>query len=209
MSTFYFVRHGLTDAVHERISGRTSGVHLNAAGRAQAAEVGERLSAVGIQAVFSGPLERVREMAAPLCQRLDLQLETSAAFDEVNFGEWTNRTFEELRGAARWERFNSFRSSVAPPEGELMLEVQARAVAKLEELRLRYEAVAIVSHGDIIRGIVAHFLGLPLDFIHRLQIDPGSITILQLEDWGPQLRLLNGLLETSSSLARSPEKRDA
>jgi broad specificity phosphatase PhoE len=209
MSRFYFIRHGLTDAVHERISGRTSGVHLNAAGRAQAAQVAERLSAVGIEAVYSGPLERVREMAVPLCQRLDLQLETSAAFDEVNFGEWTNRTFEELRGEAGWERFNSLRSSVAPPEGELMLGVQARAVAKLEELRSRYEVVAVVSHGDVIRGIVAHFLGLPLDFIHRLQIDPASITILQLENWGPQLRLLNGLIETTGGVARSPEQRGA
>ena len=193
MSTFYLIRHGLTDAVHERISGRTPGVHLNAAGQAQAEELAKRLSGLGIAAVFSGPLERVREMAAPLCQQLGLQLETTAAFDEVDFGEWTNRTFEELRGEPHWHRFNSFRSSVAPPGGELMLEVQARAVAKLEELRSRHDVVAIVSHGDVIRGIVAHFLGLPLDFIHRLQIDPASITILQLEDWGPKLRLINGV----------------
>jgi broad specificity phosphatase PhoE len=193
MSTFYLIRHGLTDAVHERISGRTAEVHLNAAGQAQARQIAERLGVAGIQAVYSGPLERVREMAAPLCQRFDLRLETTAAFDEVNFGAWTNRTFEELRGGPHWESFNTFRSSVAPPGGELMLEVQARSVAKLEELRLRHEVVAVVSHGDVIRGIVAHFLGLPLDFIHRLEIDPASITILQLEDWGPKLRLINGM----------------
>jgi broad specificity phosphatase PhoE len=193
MSIFYLIRHGLTDAVHERISGRTPGVHLNVAGQAQAEEIAERLSALGIAAVYSGPLERVREMAAPLCQRFGLRLEVTAAFDEVNFGMWTDRTFEELRGDPNWERFNSFRSSVAPPGGELMLEVQARTVAKLEELRSRHDVVAIVSHGDVIRGIVAHFLGLPLDFIHRLQIDPASITILELEDWGPKLRLINGM----------------
>ncbi len=201
MSTFFLIRHGATDMMRERIAGRMPGVHLNATGRIEAERIAERLANVGIEAVYSGPLERAQETAAPLCRHLDLPLEIAPAFDEVDFGDWTGCSLRELEPQPGWKRFNSFRSSAAPPGGELMLAVQLRGVAQIEQLRLRHRVVAVVSHGDVIRGLTAHFLGLHLDFLQRIEISPASITILELDDWGAQFRLINGLIDTSGGLA--------
>ena len=201
MSLFYLVRHGTTDVVDERISGRTSAVHLNAAGEAQVERVAQVLVGRRIEAIYSSPLERAQESARPLCRRLDLRLEIEEAFNEVDFGEWTNCTFQELREQPAWRRFNAFRSSSAPPGGELMLAVQGRAIAGLEEIRRRHRVAAVFSHGDVIRGIVAHFLGFHLDLIERLKIAPASITILELDDWGAQIRLVNGRMDEAGVLA--------
>src|SRR5205085_10507784 len=115
MTTFYLIRHGATDLMTTRIAGRMPGVHLNELGRAQAARLPGRLQQCGIEAVYSGPLERVRETAEPLCQHLGLILEVADEFDEIDFGDWTNRTFEELASDPLWERFNTVRSNTAPP----------------------------------------------------------------------------------------------
>ncbi len=66
-----------------------------------------------------------------------------------------------------------------------MLAVQLRGLAQLKQLRLCYRVVAVVSHGDVIRDLVAHFRGLHIDFLQRIEITPASITILELDDWGP------------------------
>jgi broad specificity phosphatase PhoE len=201
MSTFFLVRHGATDMMRDRIAGRMPGVHLNATGRAEAEWIAQRLATAGIEAVYSGPLARAQETARPLCERLGVPLEIAAAFDEIDFGAWTNCTFVELDAQPHWQRFNAFRSTTAPPGGELMLAAQARAVQYLDQLRLRHRAAAIVSHGDVIRALVAHFLGLHLDFFQRIEISPGSITILELEDWGARLRLVNETDRLRSKIA--------
>lgn len=189
MTTFLLIRHAAHDLLGKRIAGRMPGVGLNPAGRAQAEQVVERVAAMGVEAVYSGPLERVRESAEPICQRLGLPLQIAEEFNEVDFGDWTNASFEELDGQPGWERFNSFRSQTAPPHGELMLEVQTRVVRKLHRLCGEHRCVAVVSHGDVIRAALAHFLGIPLDLFQRLEISPASISVVELD--GSSVRVLS------------------
>jgi broad specificity phosphatase PhoE len=192
VARFLLIRHGETDFAGTRIAGRMPGVHLNANGRRQAQELAERLQSLGVEAVYSGPLERVQETAAPLCQQLGLACQIAVEFDEIEFGDWTNCTLDQLSTNPHWQRFNSARSTTAPPGGEWMLEVQARAIRRLEQLRQEHQCVAVVTHADVIRAIVTHSLGMPLDLFLRIEIYPASISVLELNDWGPQLRLLNG-----------------
>jgi probable phosphoglycerate mutase len=192
MSRFFLIRHGMMDGITERIIGRRPGVQLNAAGRAQAERIAEELASAGIEAVYSSPLERAQETALAICHRLHLRFETEPGFNEIDFGRWTNCSFHQLRNDPEWKRFNSFRSSTGAPGGELMLEAQARALAAIEKLRRQHGVVAVVTHGDVIRALVAQFLGFNLDFIHRLKIDPASITILELDERGPKFTLING-----------------
>lgn len=200
MNTFFLIRHGATDIMRERIAGRMPDVHLNAVGRAQAEQIAERLAQMPIEAIYSSPLERAQETAQPLCQRLGLFLGRAEGFDEINFGEWTNCAFVELDPQDHWQRFNSLRSLTTPPGGEPMLAVQLRAVHQVEQLRARHRVAAIVSHGDVIRALIAYFLGLHLDFLHRIEISPASISILELNDCGPQLRLVNGTCDAVGAI---------
>jgi broad specificity phosphatase PhoE len=192
MSRFFLIRHGMMDGINERIYGRTDGVHLNETGRAQAQKLAAELAVAGIEAVYSSPLDRAQETAAAICARLNLPLQTESAFNEIDVGEWTGRTFAELDGNPEWDRFNRFRSNTGAPGGELMLAAQLRAVAGIERLRKQHGVVGVVSHGDVIRALVAHFLGFNLDFIFRIRIDPASISILEVDETGAQFTLVNG-----------------
>ena len=164
------------------VTGWRPGVHLNDAGMAEAAELAEFLEGVPVAAIYSSPLERALETAAPLARRRSMEIAQRAEFGEVRYGDWQGRSYESLRSDPEWQRFTGFRSSTRPPSGELMLETQARMVAALCEVARWHEGqtIAVFSHGDAIRCAVMHFLGIPLDFHLRIEIQPASITILQL-----------------------------
>ena len=59
--------------------------------------------------------------------------------------------------------------------------VQARALTKILELQRCHGLLAVFSHGDIIRAVIAHFLTVPLDLFQRLQIDPASASLVELD----------------------------
>jgi probable phosphoglycerate mutase len=178
------------------IAGRQPGVHLNQVGKQEALKLAERLSQLSIAALYSSPLERAMETAQPIAARNRLEILPASGFNEVDFGSWTGKTIAELEALPEWRRFNEFRGSSRIPGGENMAEVLSRSLGELEQLRKRHAhpgtLVVVVSHGDVLRMLVTHALGMPPDFIHRLELSPASVTVLQVEDYGPRLLLLNG-----------------
>ncbi len=182
MPTLLLIRHAHNDWIGTGIAGWTPGVHLNERGRLQAERLAQRLAVLPLEAVYSSPLERAQETAAPLAARLGLEVQTLAALGEVRFGDWTGKSLRELATLPEWSVFNSFRSCSRPPGGESTTEVQTRVLAELDRLRLvhRDRMIALVSHADVIRAALAHFAGIPLDLFHRLQIAPASVSIVDL-----------------------------
>src|SRR3954447_5131493 len=148
VTTFLFIRHGRHDYLGRAIAGRKAGVYLNADGRKQEEHRAEKLSLLPIDAVLSGPLERVRETAEPIARHFELPLQIADEFTEIGVGDWEDRAFSELSRQPLWNQINAFRSSTAFPNGELMLEVQVRALRKLNELRGQNRFVVVVTHGD-------------------------------------------------------------
>lgn len=168
-------------------------MRLNEEGRAQAEGLAARLSSAPLRAVYSSPLERALETAAPLARALGLEVRVSGALNELDFGEWTGRTFSELEREPGWRRFNSFRSGTRIPGGELMAEAQARFVAEMGRLRERHagEALALVSHADPIRAAVAHYAGIPLDLFLRVEVSPASVSVVEVGEYGPRIISVN------------------
>jgi broad specificity phosphatase PhoE len=193
MTTFYLIRHGSNDFFSHTLVGRTPGVHLNEAGQREAAELAAQLSAENIRKIFSSPMERCRETATPLSARLNVPVEISEALLEVNFGNWTGKTFKELEADEQWRQWNTFRSGNCVPNGESMLDVQRRVVGLILDLhrKCRDQRIALFSHGEPLRAAMIYFLGAPLECIRRIDIGPSSVTILQLSDWEAQFRCLN------------------
>ena len=194
MTTFLLIRHAATDLLGRTLAGRAPGVHLNMEGEAQAQRLAQRLASAALTAVYASPLERALETAAPIGRRHGLEVVASHALMELDFGAWTGCTFDELSDQPQWRLFNTFRSGTRPPDGELMIEGQARIVAELTRLREHHPngPVAIVSHADMIKAAVAHYLGVHLDLFHRIEISPASVTTVALHEWGPQVLQLNG-----------------
>ncbi len=185
----------MCDPVGQTIAGRAPGVHLNAQGAAEADQLGIRLSGLPISAIYSSPMERAIETAGPIAARHGLQVVPAPGLMEIDFGSWTGKTLGELEGVPEWRTFNSFRSGSRIPGGENMAEVLARTLAEIDRIRRAHNdpgaLVALVSHGDVLRVLIGHLFGVPLDLLHRLEISPASVTVITLEEYGPQLLLMN------------------
>jgi probable phosphoglycerate mutase len=194
VTIFHLVRHG-EHVWRGRgiLAGRSAGVGLTAEGRAQIVAVGERLAGEEIVALYASPLQRTRESAEILAARLALPVQSRDDLIELDFGEWTGLTFDEVRRDRRWEAWRSCRSLAALPGGESMREAQRRTVDALAELHRTHQhgTVAVVSHGDVIRAALLFALGMPLDLYARIDIDLGSISTIEFTDFGCRVRRLN------------------
>lgn len=195
MTTVMLIRHATTDAAGVTLAGRSHGVHLNARGRREAGELPARLVHAMPQAIYSSPIERALETAAPMAAEYGTVVDARQGLTEVDFGEWTGCRIGALSGDPVWRRFNSDRSGTRIPGGESMLEVQARVVSQLDELRRANDrrTVAVVTHADVIRAALAHYGAMSLEACLRFDVQPASITILLLADYQPVIALVNEL----------------
>jgi broad specificity phosphatase PhoE len=193
VTTFVLVRHAAHAWLGRGFAGRMAGVGLNEEGRQQAEQLVERLAHLPLAAIYCSPQQRTQETAQPLAARRSLAIGIDAAFDEVDLGDWTGRSFEEVRGQAAWQHWLAHRGSAQPPGGEPFAAVAQRAMAGLRRLERAHPAqqVLVVSHGDVLKAMVATAIGLSLDLLEGFDIAPASISILAMgEDWA-QLQLLN------------------
>jgi probable phosphomutase (TIGR03848 family) len=197
MTKFALIRHASHALLGHTIVGRMPGVPLGMGGVQEAEALARRLDGWPIQALYSSPLERARATAAPIAKRLRLEAQIADELNEIDYGEWTNRTLAELRELPEWRRFNDFRSGSRIPDGESMIEVQERMLRLIERLCTAHPAqtVVLVSHGDVIKAILAYYLGVPLDLFQRIELSPASLSILRVEPHGPEVLLINGLVE--------------
>lgn len=193
MTTFLLIRHGETAAVGREIMGWRPGWHLNANGRQQAERLAARLAGRPIRAIYTSPLERALETAGILAAPHAIEPRQDADFGEVRFGDWEGLKFDELERIEEFRRYKRFRTGVRPPGGEMLVEVQARVVRKLQALALEHAdaTVAVVSHGDALRCTLAYYLGMPLDLITRFEISTASLSVLELAEWGARVMSLN------------------
>jgi broad specificity phosphatase PhoE len=193
VTTFVLVRHGDTDAVGKRLVGRLAGVVHSALGERQIRATARELAGYGIDRIVAGPLERAQFTAATLAEATGAPVETDPLVDEVAFGSWTGQTFAALDDDPRWARYSAFRGGVRIPGGEMGIEVQARMVAATERLRGAHphECIAIASHGDPIRYLVAHYAGVPIDLVARIAIDVASVSVLAVDDAGARVLCVN------------------
>jgi broad specificity phosphatase PhoE len=177
------IRHADTNAIGRVLWGRKPGLHLSDPGAVQARRLPTRLERWSISALYSSPRERAQETAAPLSVARRLSIVVNEAFDEVDFGGWSGRTIADLDPLPEWQLFNSDREHAAAPGGERVAQVQTRIVAELARLAALHPAdtIAIVSHAEVIRCAVLHYLGMSLDAFQRVEISPASVTALRLE----------------------------
>lgn len=193
MTAFLLIRHGMNDTVGIRIAGRASGVHLSEQGRIEAETLAGRLAGLKISAIYSSPLERALETAEPLARMHNLEVQTASSIGELDCGEWTGRSFEDLTGDPRWQRFNRFRAGTQVPRGELMLEAQVRMVTEVLRMRDRHlnQIVAVVSHADPIKSVITYFTGMPLEYYAKIEISPARVSLLEIDDEGSRLVCMN------------------
>lgn len=195
MPLLLLIRHGENDYTKKhKLAGYTPDVHLNERGQTQAQALADALKEVPIKAIYSSPLERAMETAAPIAAARGLEVQAEAGLLETNVGKWQGRSLASLRLQKHWKVVQSAPSRAQFPEGETFYECQARIVAALDSISRKYkpqDVVACVFHADPIKLAVAHYIGLPLDHFQRLSCDTGSLTALYVGEAGANLIKLN------------------
>ncbi len=185
MTTVLLIRHGRTTANTAGVlAGWTAGVGLDETGRAQATALGARLAAVPLAAVVTSPLQRCLETADLVLAPHDpVERHVDDRLGEVRYGDWTGGELKKLAKDPLWKVVQSHPSAMVFPGegGEAMRDMQGRAVGAVRDWcsRLGDDAVfAVVSHGDVIKAIVADALGMHLDQFQRLMVDPASVSVI-------------------------------
>jgi probable phosphoglycerate mutase len=210
MTQVLLLRHAVNDFVKTgRLAGWTPEVHLNEEGRAQALALGIRLADAPLAAIYSSPLERTMETAqAVAAHHPHLVIQTNEGVGEVRYGDWEGRSISELQGRKMWRMVQQTPSRASFPGGETMRGVQIRAVEAIEALVAAHprDLIAVVSHADLIKMLLAHYLGMHLDQFQRLVISPASISTLSLEYGRPYVGSIN---ETAHLLSSAPRAADA
>lgn len=196
MPLLLLIRHGENEYVKTgKLAGRLPGVHLNQHGQDQARALGEALKEVPIKAIYSSPLERAMETAAPIASARNLEIIPEPDLLEVNVGKWQGKSLKVLRLMKVWKIVQHSPSRFRFPDGESFPEMQARITGALERIVQKHnkpqDVVAVVFHSDPIKLAVAHFLGMPLDHFQRLGCDTGSLTALSVSETGASLMKLN------------------
>ena len=193
MTTLFLVRHGAHGRLNRYLDGRSEGVHLSDEGHAQAQRLAARVTREGVAAVHTSPLARARETAAPIAQALGLAATVEPALAEVDFGDWSGRTFDELAPLDAWQRWNAARSTARTPAGDTMRASQARMLDFIDARRLAAPdaPLLLVSHADPIKAVLVFYLGLSLDDLPRFEIAPASLSRVDIEPWGARVALMN------------------
>ncbi len=215
MATVILARHGRTTAnAGGLLAGRTKGVHLDDVGTAQAQAAGERLADLQLAAVVTSPLERCRQTARLLAP--EARVVSDRRLLECDYGEWTGREIKHLAKEKLWRTVQAQPSGVRFPGGESLPEMSARAVAAVRDRdaaltdSIGDHAVWLaVSHGDIIKALLADALGMHLDAFQRIVVDPGSLSVVRYTAERAFVLTMNSHSGSMAHLATKPSRRRA
>jgi len=201
-----FVRHGQTPSTGQRLPGRAPGLHLSDAGRDQATATATRVAELKrVDAIYTSPLERARETAAPIATARELKPAVNRGLLECDFGDWTGAELKKLMKLPEWRTVQGYPSGFRFPGGESFVEMQDRMVGAVGQLVARHKGgvVVCVSHADPIKAAVAHALGTHLDLFQRIVISTCSITAVSYGMGGPVVLTVNSTGGSLSALAPS------
>jgi probable phosphomutase (TIGR03848 family) len=217
MATVILARHGRTTANATGVlAGRTKGVHLDDKGLEQARAAGQRLAVLELATVVSSPLERCRETARELVrqQQSPGRVRTERGLLECDYGAWTGRELKTLAKEPLWRTVQAHPAAAVFPGGESMADMSARAVAAVRRWDAAVEAEhgpeavwVAVSHGDVIKAILADALGSHLDTFQRIVVDPASLSVVRYTPMRPFVLTMNSGSGDLSWLKPPPRRR--
>ena len=190
MTTLFLIRHALTAQTGRILYGQAPGIDLDDRGRAQAQRLVERFAPVRLTAIYSSPLDRCTQTVEPLAAAKRLRVSVAPDLIEMDTGAWTGRTLPQVRRTKLWRVVQTEPSRFRFPGGEGFIEAETRAVAAVDRIARRHPRgrVAIASHGDIVRIVLAHLLATPLDDFQRIVVDAASVSVIVID--GSQRRVV-------------------
>lgn len=188
MTEIYLIRHGRSIANTKGIlAGRLPKIELDEIGISQARALGQNLASIDLREIYSSPLERCMATAASIMEQNQKikKMHVADEFVECDYGKWSGKKISKLSLLPLWKVIQKTPSQVVFPDGEAMVQMSSRAtdgLMKLLNSKKSSRKIAIVSHADVIKALIAFAMGLHLDNFQKLIIDPASISKLSWQD---------------------------
>lgn len=170
-------------------------IGLSARGHRRAQLIARTLERIPLAAVYSSPAARALETAAPLAAARHLSPLVDDALRELDFGALEGKSYDEIQ-AAHPDLYRAWMQTptrVHFPGGESYLQLHTRALEAMETIRSRHRGAqaAIVSHGGILRAMLADCMRMPDDAIFRLDQSYGGLSIIDWQHDTPTVRVVN------------------
>ena len=195
-ATAILMRHGETAWNRDRRVMGDLDIPLSDEGRVQCEHAARLLESFAIDRIVSSPLVRARETADIVAAHLGHSIEEDPRLVEVRFGEWQGKTYEDVATDPRYRAFAADPVSNPTPGGDTAESVQRRGLESLATVRAG-ECVLFVTHGDIIRTLICHFLASPLAAYRRIRTDNGGLSAIAITNAAPEVKFLNMLADPS------------
>ena len=197
MVTVFLLRHGETAWNKQgRVMGRTQ-VPLDADGFKQIKKIASLVATLELDGIYTSPLRRAVQTARVVAQETNLPIRKSEGLNEIAFGGWAGRHFDDLIDEELYRRFIKSPANTVLPGGETISDVQRRGLSVINEAAQQVPGgrFLFVSHGDVIRAILSHYMKLPLNEYRRLRVDNGSLSALQTDKRWAEIKYVNYLAE--------------
>lgn len=185
-TVIHLLRHASHGHLGSVLTGRAPGAGLTRAGLAEARSLGRYLAETNLDALYSSPRLRARQTAQIVSAESGVRSEVAGELDEIDFGHWSGMSFDDLASDPLWQDWNERRDFAATPAGETMRDVAARLVGFIERIRREFRggSIALVSHADVIKAGMCHYLGTPFQTVHTMEIRPASLTTIAVGTQG-------------------------
>ena len=171
------IRHGQSSANSAGIlAGRDPSVRLTDLGRSQASDLAQRLKTVKIDRIYSSPLTRCLETISPLAKEIGKKINTDSSFIEMDYGLWSGEKLSKLSKKSEWTQIQRDPAKFRFPEGESFKEMHLRVSHRISEIASPGKTLIICSHGDVIKMLISHLIGLKINSFQQFFVEPASIT---------------------------------
>jgi broad specificity phosphatase PhoE len=193
METIFLLRHGETAWNKEgRVMGRLE-IPLNRKGVDQAKRIARLLPNLDVHAIYSSPLKRALDTALIQVEQNKMPMKIEPNITELAFGRWEGYRFDDLIKDDAYLRFLKSPLKSAVPGGETLLGVQKRGLKAMQRATREVPKgrILLVSHADVIRAILCHYLRLPLHEFRRLRVDNGSLSVIEVDGAWAEIKVMN------------------
>jgi len=180
----YLMRHPAREGEAGLCIGQTD-VALSAEGLSSLPRLGQEAEKVKPTRIISSDLQRCRILAETIAGMRNLSVNINPEWRELHFGDWENRTWDEIRHAdpKRLAAWMNHYVEVAPPDGESFRQLQERALGALHRLdRTAHETIVVATHCGVIRALISAFSDVSLTRVFEISVPYGSLTHLCWRD---------------------------
>ena len=201
MPQLYLLRHAQSEAnLRGVLAGPDNSVNLSDRGRKQSVKVSKHLQNINFQEIYCSPISRCLQTIQPLLgSKPRIQVVQEVKIQEMNYGQWNGKDLKALSKKRDWQSIQRSPSKFTFPDGESFNQLRRRVSSFLTEISDKDGPLLVVSHGDVIKMMLACTLDLPTDKFQNFVIEPASISIVYYGSKAKNIISVNQKIEKGSA----------